>query len=146
MLAVRRALRTLRELDLDVFEGDRQLVVVDRGGQVLLDPPGGPLQTSEGQFVERELLDVVAPFYTLEGLRGPHLQSPRPQLRIVPLKLAGSPHLDGTRIETRALAALADRGYEAAQIAAFYPSVELSAIHEALDLERQLAFNLGHVA
>jgi uncharacterized protein (DUF433 family) len=146
MPAVRRALQALRELDLCLFEGDRPLVVVDRSGEVLLDPQGGTLQTAGGQLVERELLDVVAPFESAEGLNGPDLTSPRAHLRIVPQKLAGSPHVDGTRIETRVLAALADRGYEAVQIAAFYPAVRLQVIEEALDLERQLASNLGQAA
>jgi uncharacterized protein (DUF433 family) len=146
MPAVRRALDALRRLNLDVFEGGRPAVVVDRSGGVLLDPDGRALQTAAGQLVERDLLDVVAPFDTVEGLRGPDLQAPRPHLRIVPQKLAGSPHVEGTRIETRALASLAARGYQPADIAALYPAIALRVIEEALDLERQLAANLGQAA
>ncbi len=146
MPAVRRALEALRALDLELFEAGRPLVVVDRNGNVLLDPPGGALQTPSGQTVVRDLLDVVAPFDTVEGLRGPDLQAPREHLRIVPLKLAGSPHVQGTRVETRALAALATRGYEQSQIAALYPGVGFGAVAEALDLESQLARNLGKAA
>jgi uncharacterized protein (DUF433 family) len=146
MPAVRRALAALRALDLELFQGDRSLVVVDRDGNVLLNPPGGALQTPAGQRVVRELLDVVAPFDTVEGLRGPDLRAPRTHLRIIPLKLAGSPHVEGTRIETRALAALRSRGYEINQIAALYPKVAAYAIDEALDLESQLAHNLGQAA
>ena len=146
MPAVRRALEALRRLDLELFEGQRPLVVVDRDGGVLLDPPGKTLQTPAGQAVARDLLDVVAPFDTVEGLRGPDLQSPRAHLRIIPLKLAGSPHVEGTRVETRALAALANRGYQPSQIVTLYPTIDHDAILEALDLESQLASNLGKAA
>lgn len=142
MPAVRRALASLRRLDLDLFEGGRPLVVVDRHGEVFIDPPGGPLQTVEGQGVFRELLDLVAPFPTEEGPRGPHLQEPRPQLRIMPLKLAGSPHVQSTRIETRTLAALSRRGYPTERISLLYPAIDREAIDEALDLEQQLQQNL----
>ncbi|HEX5759541.1 MAG TPA: MerR family transcriptional regulator [Thermoanaerobaculia bacterium] len=146
MPAVRRSLEALRDLDLELFENGRPLVVIDRSGQVLLDPPGLALQTPTGQTVSRDLLDVVAPFKTEEGLRGPDLQSPRRHLRILPLKLAGSPHVEGTRIETRALAALATRGYPADRIGLLYPAVTSEAIEEALDLEQQLASNLRRAA
>ncbi len=146
MPAVRRSLEALRALDLELFENGRPLVVIDRSGNVLLDPPGLALQTPTGQTVSRDLLDVVAPFKTAEGLRGPDLQSPRQHLRILPLKLAGSPHVEGTRIETRALAALATRGYSADRIGILYPAVTSEAIEEALDLEQQLASNLRRAA
>jgi uncharacterized protein (DUF433 family) len=142
MPAVKRAIEGLRRLDLQLFQDGRPLVVVDRNGEVLLDPPGMPLQTVDGQTVIREILDVVAPFSTEEGVKGPDLQMPRARLRIVPHKLAGSPHLAGTRLETQALSALAQRGYELARIALLYPMVDPVAIDEALDLERQLATNL----
>lgn len=60
-----------------------------------------------GQTVSEQLLDLVAPFTTAEGTRGPDLISPRQDLRIAPGKLSGSPHVVHTRLETRALAALA---------------------------------------
>ena len=40
----------------------------------------------------------------MEGGTGPDLLRPRPQLRIVPGKLGGSPHVEHTRLETLALA------------------------------------------
>ena len=142
MPAVRRALAALRRLDLNLFENGRPMVVVDRSGEVLIDPPGRPLQTTDGQGLLRDLLDVVAPFPTQEGPQGPDLQVHRARLRIVPQKLAGSPHVEGTRLETRALAALAGRGYALERIAMLYPAVDSLAINEALELERQLDRNL----
>ena len=42
-----------------------------------------------------------------EFWRGPDLVAPRPELRIVPGRLAGEPHIRGTRIGTLQIAALA---------------------------------------
>jgi uncharacterized protein (DUF433 family) len=63
-------------------------------------------------------------------------------LRIVPGKLAGSPHIERTRIETQALAALERRGIETAKIYRLYPAVAAEAVDEAIDLERELSANL----
>jgi len=88
------------------------------------------------------MLDLLAPFTSREGLRGPDLSAPRPRLRIVPGKLGGSPHVLHTRLESQALGALAESGLAQAKIYRLYPDVEPAAIEDALDLERQLAQNL----
>jgi uncharacterized protein (DUF433 family) len=88
------------------------------------------------------LLDVIEPFRSVEGSRGPHLVRPRPLLRIVPGKLGGSPHVLDTRLESQALGALAASGLLEAKIYRLYPDVEPPAIDDALDLERQLEQNL----
>jgi uncharacterized protein (DUF433 family) len=88
------------------------------------------------------MLDLLAPFASHEGLRGPDLSVPRPRLRIVPGKLGGSPHVVHTRLESQVLGALADSGLGQAKIYRLYPDVEPAAIEDALDLERQLARNL----
>ena len=67
---------------------------------------------------------------------------PRPSLRIVPGKLAGSPHIAQTRIETAAVGALGLRGLPNEVIHELYPEVEPRAIVDALDLESQLSRNL----
>ena len=89
------------------------------------------------------MIDLIAPFDTLEGLRGPNLLRPRPQLRIVPGKLSGSPHVEHTRLETRALRALERDGLRVDAIAQLYPFVTREQIEQALDLERQLEANLA---
>ena len=76
--------------------------------------------------------------FKVAGLAGPDLVAPRPHLRIVPSKVAGEPHIQGSRITTITLSALASRGYSSAQIAAMYDE-PVSRVDEALDLERQLA-------
>lgn len=92
--------------------------------------------------VSEELLDLIAPFPTAEGTRGPDLIAPRADLRIVPGKLSGSPHVVHTRLETRALAALALDGFDVARIQRLYPYVSGAQISQALELEQQLDDNL----
>jgi uncharacterized protein (DUF433 family) len=70
---------------------------------------------------------------------GPDLLCPRPALRIVPGKVGGEPHLAGTRLTTRSVAALARRGLDPGQIAGLFPDHAKGAIAEAIELERQLA-------
>lgn len=84
-----------------------------------------------------DVLGLTAPFDSA-GMPGPDLLRPRPHLRIVPSKVAGEPHVAHSRLTTQTIAALADRGYPAAQIAAMYDEPE-QVISEAIDLERQLA-------
>jgi uncharacterized protein (DUF433 family) len=88
------------------------------------------------------LLDLISPFTTAEGTRGPDLIKPRVDLRIVPGKLSGAPHVVHTRLETRALAALATDGFDVAAIRRLYPYVSTPQIEQALELENQLADNL----
>lgn len=142
MGAVRVALASLAGLDIPLWRGDRPTVLVNGEGHVYLETPGG-VQTTEGQIGSGELLDLIAPFRTTEGARGPDLHHPRPQLRIVPGKLSGSPHIAGTRVETRAIAALFNDGYDASQVASLYPYLSTEQIAQALDLEQQLAQNLS---
>jgi uncharacterized protein (DUF433 family) len=151
MPAVRRALGTLRKLDLDLWTenwtGGRAMVKVDRQGHVFFDPPNAEgLSTAHGQrVIDPEWLDLIAPFSTGQT-RGPDLYAPRPSLRIIPGKLSGSPHIEKTRIETIALAALEERGLSQQKIAVLYPIAPRHAIREALDLEHQLQGNLRAAA
>jgi uncharacterized protein (DUF433 family) len=145
MPAVRRALRYLREeLDLDLWTDEgAPNVAVDRAGNVLLLPRSIAPMTDWGQqqLASADVLNVLEPF-ALADASGPDLRAPRPRLRIIPGKLAGSPHIAQTRIETIALAALRRRGLETAQIYALYPMAAASAIDQALELEQQLEENL----
>jgi uncharacterized protein (DUF433 family)/DNA-binding transcriptional MerR regulator len=146
MPTVRKALASLRELDLELWSEDRgPAVAIDRSGKLILDPKGLPGETS-GQRVAGEVLELMHPFPTEEGTKGPDLRTPRPHLRIVPGKLAGEPHVARSRVETQALAALSRRGMGTGKIAQLYPSLEAAAIDEAIDLERQLSRNLSIAA
>jgi uncharacterized protein (DUF433 family) len=70
---------------------------------------------------------------------GPDLLYPRPNVRILPGKLSGEPHVEGTRILTSNLFALQSLGYSSQQIQEMYPAATLGAIEQALDLEKSLA-------
>jgi uncharacterized protein (DUF433 family) len=143
MKAVRRALREIASLELDRWsEAGAPRVAVDRSGNIVIDNNGGPQRAGGQRILDAEMLDLLAPFSSREGLRGPDLSAPRPLLRIVPGKLAGSPHIERTRIETQALAALERRGIESAKIYGLYPTVSSDAIDDAIDLERELSANL----
>jgi uncharacterized protein (DUF433 family) len=141
MLAVRRALASLEGLELSVWTpGEGSPVVVSGKGDVYIDRPGGLVHAS-GQIADRDLLQPIAPFF-LGGMRGPDLVRPRPTLRIIPGKLGGSPHVEDTRVETRALAALREDGMSVERIEALYPHLTAVQIREAIDLEEQLKRNL----
>jgi uncharacterized protein (DUF433 family) len=101
------------------------------------------VQDLTGQVVGEPLLDLISPFTTAEGTRGPDLIEPRVDLRIIPGKLSGAPHIVGTRLETRALAALATDGFDVMAIHRLYPYVSAPQIEQALELEDQLADNLS---
>ena len=143
MPAVRRALGELRELDLGLWtENDEPRVAVDRNGGIHLRVTGGFEALDGSRPLDPDLLDLICPFATV-GMEGPDLHAPRPLLRIVPGKPAGSPHIVHTRIETLAIDALGKRDLSPERIRALYPVVEAAAITDALDLERQLRRNLA---
>jgi uncharacterized protein (DUF433 family) len=146
MPAVRRAMEALRKLDLPLWQTEGPSLFVDGTGKLYVKRPETGPQTLDGQMGHEDLLDLVAPFSTAEGTRGPNLVEPRPELRIVPGKISGSPHIVHTRLETRALAALSADGFEVGAIGNLYPYVSTVQIEQALDLERQLAENLRRAA
>ena len=143
MPAVKRALKALAELDLDLWtESGGPAVAVDRRGELYIHARE-TVETISGQSpLDADLLDLISPFPTSEGTKGPDLQAPRPRLRIVPGKLAGAPHVEHTRIETQALAALERRGMPTTKLRVLYPLTDDAALDQALDLEHQLATNL----
>ena len=147
MPSVLKALTALRKLDLSLWtEEGAPRVAVDRGGRVFLRSLDG-VETPEGlRPLEEDWLDLIEPFTTREGTRGPNLQAPKPHLRIVPGKLSGSPHIVSTRIETIAIAALRERGLDHEMIHGLYPVVAPIAIAEAIELETQLNANLKAAA
>jgi hypothetical protein len=148
MKAVRRALTALRELDLELWtEEGGPSVRVDPGGEIFLVTRDDWAETAEGaRPLDPSMFDLIAPFET-PVTQAPDLAKPRPNLRIVPGKLSGSPHVAHTRLETIAIASLADRGYDSAKIEKLYPSVRPPiALVEAVDLERQLSRNLSAAA
>jgi uncharacterized protein (DUF433 family) len=142
MPAVRRALKDLHKLGAPIWQPDSEpALFVDGAGHIYVRRPEGVLNL-DGQLADEALLDLIAPFETREGTRGPDLIRPRPELRIVPGKLGGSPHVVGTRNETCAIAALAKDDFTVDGILSLYPYLTREQIEQAIDLEHQLDENL----
>lgn len=107
-------------------------IMVTAAGKIHFDDR--PVYSVHGQTALEGMLDLFAPFHT-----GPDLRRPRPSLRIVPGKVAGEPHLAHSRLTTRTVAALIERGFTLAQVGEMYPDEDLDALGQASDLEKQLA-------
>lgn len=139
MREVRDALERLDEMDLDPWEGHvgRSPLVVDRGGHIMI-LTGDVTVDLAGQLRLGQVLDLLGPFDDPGGGRGPDLRRPRSHLRIVPGKCAGEPHVEGSRVTTLAIAALARRGFDLDDVARLYPDESLESLAEAIDLERAL--------
>lgn len=145
MPSVRQAIGELKRLNAPLWSSERCSVVVDKGGHIFITGPAG-LQRPNGQLPIPDMLDVIAPFDSEEGSRGPDLMRPRPNLRIIPGKLAGSPHIEDTRIETCAIGALEEAGCSTDNILMLYPYISRAQIEQSIDLEKQLRANLLRAA
>lgn len=139
MTRVRAALAELSRRGLDLWDGGRSAtpLVVDRAGRIHIVDRDTVSELS-GQLLAGDLLDLLGPFDAGDGGAGPDLRRPRPHLRIVPGKCAGEPHLEGTRLTTSTIAALAERGFGLDDVARLYPEERRDSLAEAIDLERSL--------
>lgn len=142
MAKVQRALRQIRELSLDLFDNERPIVAVTLNGDIVLDKEALPLQLVDGQYIDRDLIDIVGPFDGLEGTRGPSLTHPRSNVRITPGKISGAPHITGTRLPTQSIYTLKQRGFTVESLARLYPFASQEALCDSIDLEEQLESNL----
>lgn len=114
---------------------DRPTIKVDGTGHVI---HAGRGEDASGQRVIGDVLDLFGPFELAPDARGPDLRTPDRHLRIAPGRCAGEPHLLGTRLTTRTVAALAARGYDLDMIGRLYPDEEVEALTEAVRFEQQL--------
>lgn len=146
MAKVRRALKQIQELRLDLFDNERPIVAVTLSGDVVLDKEALPLQLVDGQYLERELIDILGPFEGLEGTRGPSLTQPRTNVRIAPGRISGAPHIAGTRLPTQSIYTLRQRGFTIEHLARLYPFASREALGDSIDLEKQLEGNLKRAA
>lgn len=141
MSQVRRALELLDEAGLDLWSPHahgQSPVLVDRSGRVYVRVDQQIINLhGQPALLPEDVLALTGPFQEA-GLDGPDLLRPRPHLRIVPAKVAGEPHVERSRLTTQTVAALAARGYPPVSIAGMYEE-PVTAIEEAIDLERQLA-------
>lgn len=148
MPAIRRALGLLADLDLELWTVESgPSVLVDGNGELFVNVPGTGPETADGGLrpLDTDAFDLIAPLQT-RTLNAPDLHAPRPTLRILPGKLSGAPHIANTRIETLAISALAERGFDTARIEKLYPRTPPMALVEAVDLERQLSANVRAAA
>jgi uncharacterized protein (DUF433 family) len=152
MSQVRDLLSKLSEFSLHLGESISDASIslsADRAGVPHLELSGRLVEGRHRyvQLVEPALVvDLLAPFSGQAGTTGPDLRRPLPNLEIVPGRLSGEPHISGTRIETRVLYALRQRGYDAAQLAKLYPGTSLPGIQDAIALEALLANNAKKLA
>jgi uncharacterized protein (DUF433 family) len=141
MREVRRALAELDVQGLDLWNqdelADRSPLVVDRSGKIHIRTADDVRDLGGQSPLDPDWLDLLGPFDQIGG-NGPDLVAPRQHLRIVPARVAGEPHVVGSRLTTLSLAALADRGMTAERIAGMYDVAPI-VVDEAIDLERQLA-------
>lgn len=142
MSKVQRALRQIRELSLELFDKERPIVAVTLNGDIVLDRDAQPLQLVGGQYLDRELIDIIGPFEGLEGTRGPSLTHPRTNVRIAPGRISGAPHIEGTRLPTQSIYTLKQRGFTVEHLARLYPFASPEALCDSIDLEEQLESNL----
>jgi uncharacterized protein (DUF433 family)/DNA-binding transcriptional MerR regulator len=142
MKEVRAALAFLDRSEVDLWDpssSNTGALLVDRTGKVWVRTPDGVVTDHLGRStlnLQADYLELLAP-YSTSGHDGPDLLRPRPRLRIVPLKVAGEPHIAGSRITSRTLAALRRRGFTSKDIADMY-GLDQPSVDQALDLERKL--------
>jgi uncharacterized protein (DUF433 family) len=148
MPAIRKALYLLAGLDLDLWTVESgPSVLVDPNGELYVNIPETGIEAARSGLrpLDNDAFDLIAPLRT-RTLSAPDLHAPRPTLRILPGKLSGAPHIANTRIETLAISALAERGFDTARIERLYPKTPPVALVEAIDLERQLSANVRAAA
>lgn len=141
MPQVRAALMALASQGMAVWSeaDDISPLVVEESGKVLIRQGDVVHDVVTGATSLPDPLHsfgLTEPF-GIGGHGGPDLIKPRPHLRMLPGKVAGEPHVVGTRITSSALASLIFEGYGRQQVASMY-GVSAEVVDEAQDLEKQL--------
>ena len=140
MTRVREAFAELDERGFDIWDdssGDLSSPLrVDVSGKIWLDVDGVPVY--EDQAALPGSLDLLEPF-DLADRNGPDLRRPRPNLRIVPGRVSGEPHLASSRITTLSAAASYRNLGDFDAMAELYPGFSVEAFRDAVDFERSLA-------
>lgn len=140
MPQVREALDELERLGLDIWAEEPHALgtplLVSSDGRVHL--ADGWTAAAHGQLSLVSMLDLLGPF-GMGDHHGPDLVRPRPGIRIVPGKVSGEPHLVGSRITTRSVAAVYRRFGDLMRMAALYPEAAPQTIEQVIELENALA-------
>ena len=140
MPSVRKALAELERRGLDIWDDSGRRpdspLRVDSSADIFV--VGDDVSRVDGQQPLAGMLDLLGPFES-DGRWGPDLVRPRPNLRIIPGRVSGEPHLAGSRITTQVAAALHRNIADVGKIAALYPGFDASIFEEAIELEFSLA-------
>lgn len=146
MSKIRQALSSVESFGERVE--DRSVkVTVDRGGFIVLEVQGEVFLPLGGRFtapLTTADLDLVDEWKVHRAIRGPNLFEPRPSLKIIPGKLSGEPHAEGTRIPSRMVWSLRRQGLGTADIIELYPRLTEQNVDMAIDLEDELEHNIRH--
>jgi uncharacterized protein (DUF433 family) len=150
MKSVRRALAGIERVGEELGSPSTR-VAVNRLGNVFISHAASDERAAEwveaitGMAQSQANLwgafDPLVEYDSDAGPVGPDLREPRPLLRIIPGKLGGEPHIDGTRIGSLTIAGLVDEGWSLSNVVALYPGLTTDAVEQCIDLERQLARN-----
>ena len=141
MSNVRWALDELEQRRLDIWadstkqQGSPLRVTVS--GEIILMDEVDVIQQGTQQALPG-MLNLLGPFDYGES-KAPDLLRPRPHLCIVPGKVSGEPHIEGSRITSQVIAALYNRTHSVQTISEMYPGFSTVHFEEAVDLERSLA-------
>ena len=140
MPRVREALAELERRELDRWHDSGEQpdspLRVDSSAKIWVVADG--VAGLDGQHALPGTLDLLGPFECGEQ-RGPDLIRPRDNLRIIPGKVSGEPHLAGSRITTLVAAALYNNIRNAERIADLYPGIDACGFEEAIEFEHSLA-------
>jgi uncharacterized protein (DUF433 family) len=85
------------------------------------------------------MIEIFGEFRTLRDEPIVNLLRPKPGVVVDQEVRGGYPVLDGTRVPYDVVAGLVEDGLSAAQVVAFYPSVDPKAIQGAVDFARYVA-------
>lgn len=140
MLRVREALAELERLGLDIWDDGAgqpdSSLRVDTSFKIWTI--AGSATAAHDQQAPPDTLDLLGPF-EFGHQRGPDLRRPRPNLRIIPGRLSGEPHLAGSRVTTQVAAALYRNIPDVKKIADLYPGLGVRSFEEAIEFEHSLA-------
>jgi uncharacterized protein (DUF433 family) len=149
MTKIRGALAAVEHLG-DRLRDQRVKVWVEPAGRLVVDIEGEvfvPLNRGLAQgLAHLGGLNLIDAWQGARGVVGPDLVEPRASLRIIPGKLSGEPHVVDTRIPTKMLSALRQRGLGVTAIIELYPRLTQENVEEAIALEVQLERNLRAAA
>lgn len=115
-----------------------QYALVAHGDTILLREAAHDaidLVQQPGQRVIAQLVDVLAEFDNLRGVRVPDFRHPRPQLEVDEGVLGGLPVISGTRIPYDFVADLVEDGVPPQRVRTYYPNVSPSAALDAVDYQ-----------